>query len=100
MTRTRLRLLAATALTTAALGWAGAGAAQEAAVGTAPAPSVRGPVDPRDERLVDLQMRLDAQQRLMEAQQAQLAEMSGQLADLKQSMSAQFVDVRTAQEKA
>ena len=97
MTRTRLRLLAATALTTAAL--AGAATAQEAAVGTAP-PAVRGAVDPRDERLVDLQMRLEAQQRQMEAQQQQMAEMAGQLADLKQSMSAQFVDVRTAHEKA
>ena len=95
----RLRLLAATALSTAALGLAGAAAAQDAAVGTAPS-SVRGPVDPRDQRLVELQMRLDAQQRLMEAQQQQLAEMSDQLSDLKQSMSAQFVDVRTAQEKA
>jgi phosphate-selective porin OprO/OprP len=89
----RLRLVAASAMTTAALAFAGAASAQDATVPTAPATAVRGPVDPRDERIVDLQMRLDAQQQ-------QMAEMAGQLADLKASMSAQFVDVRTTQEKA
>jgi phosphate-selective porin OprO/OprP len=87
-----LRLVAATLLTAAAPALGGTAIAAEA-IGTAPAATVSGPVDRRDERIVDMQMQL-------QAQQEQLAEMSAQLAELKASMTATRTDGRAAQASA
>ena len=90
-----------------ALAVAGAASAQApdatapdpAALVTAAPATVRGPVDPRDARIVDLQIRLDTQQAQMEAQQGQMAAMAQQLAELKSTISSGFADVKAAQTK-
>jgi phosphate-selective porin OprO/OprP len=89
---TAVRSVTATALTAAAVAFTGPALAQEA-VGTAPAAAIPGPVDPRDARIVDMQMQL-------RAQQEQLQAMAAQLAELKASMSAGPGDVREAQAAA
>jgi phosphate-selective porin OprO and OprP len=92
--RAHLTLVAATALTSAALSFGGAAMAQDAeAVGTAPAARVSGPIDPRDQRLVDMQIQL-------QNQAEQIAAMADQLNDLKASMSSGFSDVRATQASA
>ncbi|HEX8232066.1 MAG TPA: porin [Caulobacteraceae bacterium] len=63
------------------------GDSARATVATAPAARPIGPVDPRDEKIYDLQRRL-------EAQQAALDQLNEQLGDLKTAMSSGFKEVR------
>jgi phosphate-selective porin OprO and OprP len=60
MTTTVRRLMWGAAAAALMTGATGVAMAQEAAVGTAPAEAVSGPVDPRDQRLVELQMQLSS----------------------------------------